>query len=76
MKGTPARRRRIVATFLLFWRVLGWDLSTHKAQLSKQVTWIGFGIKVTDSSVSVYVKEDFMKGFRTLLNLQVALDVC
>ena len=61
IRGTTGRRKRIVAMFLLLWRVLGWDLSVHKAQIGTNVNWIGFNIAIHGEDVTVRVKDDFMK---------------
>ena len=65
--GTEKRRKIIVALFLLFWRVLGWDLSTHKAQQGEQVDWIGFNIHATPVDITAQVKAELMEDFKALL---------
>ena len=67
IKGTPARRKRIVTIICIFWLAINWGLSMHKAQQGPKVSWIGFGLSVTDLDVAAEIKEDSMKDFRKLL---------
>ena len=41
VRGTPATRRRLVVTLLLFWQAFGLPFSWHKAEVGESVTWIG-----------------------------------
>ena len=50
MRATEDEANNLVARVLLFWRILGLDLATHKAQLAREVTWIGYTIKRTTRS--------------------------
>ena len=50
-----------VSLIILFWRLLGLDLATHKAQLSNCVTWIGYDISTEGSWITVSIKSSFMQ---------------
>ena len=52
---------------LLFWRNLGWDLGVHKAQLARSINWIGFSVTVDSESITVKVKQEFMREFRDIV---------
>ena len=52
---------RIAARVVLFWLVLGYDLSWHKGQLGHDIDWIGFHIAHTPQSVTAEIKGDYME---------------
>ena len=66
MRGTLQQTNRIAARVILFWLVLGYDLSWHKGQIGQDVDWIGFHIAHTPQSMTAEIKGDYMED---LLNI-------
>ena len=65
VRGAPSRRTRIVATILMLWRVMGYSLAFHKGQLGRDLSWIGYQLKLTEDYIEVAIKDSFMKEFLT-----------
>ena len=51
-RGSAASCDRMAATLVLFWLVLGWDLSYHKAQLGAMAGWVGYSITINEFDVT------------------------
>ena len=66
MRGTAAYCDRMAATLVLFWLVLGWDLSYHKAQLGATVGWVGYSITIQEDEVVAEIKAEFMDELKAL----------
>ena len=61
--GDVDRRAQMVSVVVLLWLILGWDLSYHKAQLTKAVAWVGYKIEAGKDEVKASIKEEFMQEF-------------
>ena len=57
----------MVSVVVLLWLILGWDLSYHKAQLTKAVAWVGYRIEAGKDEVRASIKEEFMNELKTLV---------
>ena len=54
-----------IARLILFWRVMGFELATHKAQMHDHVTWVGYDIRDEGETTAVSINEGFMKDLLT-----------
>ena len=61
VRGGLRTRVRIVATVLMLWRVMGYSLAYHKGQLGRELSWIGYQMKLTGGFVQVAVEYSFIK---------------
>ena len=50
----------VVVILIVFWRILGLDLATHKAQLAASVGWVGYDIKEHDEGITVSIKQSVL----------------
>ena len=58
LKGSPKRRRRLMAIFLLGWLVQGFPMAFQKARKSFSLVWIGALIRIVREGVQVEIPEE------------------
>ena len=51
----------IIARLVLLWRIMGFDLATHKAQMHDHVTWVGYDVRDEGETTAVSINQGFMK---------------
>ena len=56
LRGTRSRCNNLACVMILFWLVLGWGLSYHKAQLSDTIDWIGYTLHIGANEVAAKIK--------------------
>ena len=49
-----------VVMLIIFWRILGLDLATHKAQLAESVARVGYDVKSHSDGVTVSIKANVL----------------
>ena len=57
--ATRERAKYLMALVTMAWLALGFAMAFHKAQFGHEVTWIGYQICDTPSSLYVQIKEAF-----------------
>ena len=55
LRGSWDRRRRLAATIVIAWSVMGFPIASHKAVLANTLVWIGMTLSIRPSSVHVEV---------------------
>ena len=55
LRGSWDRRRRLAATIVIAWSVMGFPIANHKAVLANTLVWIGMTLSIRPSSVHVEV---------------------
>ena len=66
IRGTEQRRKRIMATLLMLWLLLGFTLAVHKGQRGKKVVRVGYQLQITPESIVATLKPSFMNDFAAL----------
>ena len=61
--AAPRRKRIIIASVVMLWLMMGFDLAYHKGQFGHEVCWVGYDLKATKMGIEASIKADFMKDF-------------
>ena len=59
--ATEQRAKYLMAVVTMAWLALGFDMAFHKAQFGHKVTWIGYQLTDTASTLYAQIKESFLK---------------
>eukprot|EP00435_Cladocopium_sp_Y103_P032334 s1069_g8.t1 len=58
IRGTEHRQKRLTATILMAWMVMGFPLAVHKATLSTKLTWIGVELSILQDGIEAVVPQE------------------
>ena len=69
VRGSSARRQRVMAITILLWRLLGFPLSWRKGSRGRQISWIGghFELKPQSTGVVVRIIQDIFDDAQALV---------
>ena len=75
IRGTPERQRRLTATVLIAWMIMGFPIAVHKATLSTKLTWIGVELSVLAEGVEAVVPQDKVLELNEILQTMLQSNV-